>query len=226
MDKAKPFCIAKREVWEAYKQVKANQGAAGVDGQSIAEFEEDLSNNLYRLWNRMSSGSYFPSPVRRVDIPKGDGGSRPLGIPTVSDRIAQMVVKRYLEPLVEPVFHEDSYGYRPAKSAHQALEAARQRCWRYDWLLDLDVKGFFDTIDWELLMRAVRRHTDCKWVLLYVERWLRAPVSMPDGTLASRQKGTPQGAVISSVLANLFLHYTFDRVDGGELPRSSLRAIR
>ncbi len=211
MDKAKPFCIAKREVWEAYKQVKANQGAAGVDGQSIAEFEEDLSNNLYRLWNRMSSGSYFPSPVRRVDIPKGDGGLRPLGIPTVSDRIAQMVVKRYLEPLVEPVFHEDSYGYRPAKSAHQALEAARQRCWRYDWVLDLDVKGFFDTIDWELLMRAVRRHTDCKWVLLYVERWLRAPVSMPDGTLASRQKGTPQGGVISSVLANLFLHYTFDR---------------
>jgi group II intron reverse transcriptase/maturase len=211
VDKAKPFCIAKRDVWEAYRRVKVNQGAAGVDGQSIAEFEENLSNNLYRLWNRMSSGSYFPPPVRRVDIPKGDGRTRPLGIPTVSDRIAQMVVKRYLEPIVEPVFHEDSYGYRPGRSAHQALAAARQRCWRYDWVLDLDVKGFFDNIDWELLMRAVRRHTDCTWVLLYLKRWLRAPVSMPDGTLVSRGKGTPQGAVVSPVLANLFLHYAFDR---------------
>jgi RNA-directed DNA polymerase len=211
VDKVKPFCIAKRDVWEAYQRVKANQGAAGVDGQSIAAFEEDLSNNLYRLWNRMSSGSYFPPPVRRVDIPKGDGRTRPLGIPTVSDRIAQMVVKRYLEPIVEPVFHEDSYGYRPGRSAHQALAVARQRCWRYDWVLDLDVKGFFDNIDWELLMRAVRRHTDCTWVLLYLERWLRAPVSMPDGTLVSQEKGTPQGAVVSPVLANLFLHYAFDR---------------
>jgi group II intron reverse transcriptase/maturase len=211
VDKAKPFCIAKREVWEAYKRVKANQGAAGVDGQSIVEFEEDLSNNLYQVWNRMSSGSYFPPPVRRVDIPKGDGRTRPLGIPTVSDRVAQMVVKRYLEPIVEPVFHEDSYGYRPGRSAHQALAVARQRCWRYDWVLDLDVKSFFDDIDWELLMRAVRRHTDCKWALLYIERWLQAPVSMPDGTLVSREKGTPQGAVVSPILANLFLHYAFDR---------------
>lgn len=211
MDKAKPFCIAKREVWEAYKQVKANRGAAGVDGQSIAEFDEDLSNNLYRIWNRMSSGSYLPPPIRRVDIPKGDGKTRPLGIPTVADRIAQMVVKRYVEPILEPVFHEDSYGYRPGRSAHHALSVTRQRCWRYDWVLDLDIKGFFDNIDWTLLMRAVRRHTDCKWVLLYIERWLNAPVCMPDGTLVIREKGTPQGAVISPILANLFLHYAFDR---------------
>jgi RNA-directed DNA polymerase len=209
--KAKPFCIAKREVWEAYKRVKANQGAAGVDGQSIAQFEERLSKNLYRIWNRMSSGSYYPPPVRRVDIPKGDGRTRPLGIPTVSDRIAQMVVQRYLERVLEPVFHKDSYGYRPGRSAHQALAVARQRCWRYDWVLDLDIKSFFDEIDPELLMRAVRRHTDCKWVLLYIERWLQAPVCMPDGTLVSREKGTPQGAVVSPLLANLFLHYAFDR---------------
>jgi group II intron reverse transcriptase/maturase len=211
MDKAKPFCITKREVWEAYKRVKANQGAAGVDGQSIADFEEDLSNNLYRIWNRMSSGSYLPPPVRRVDIPKGEGRTRPLGIPTVSDRVAQMVVTRYLEPILEPVFHEDSYGYRPGRSAHQALSVARQRCWRFDWVLDLDIKGFFDNIDWTLLIRAVRRHTACKWVLLYIERWLKAPVCMPDGTLVNRDKGTPQGAVVSPILANLFLHYAFDR---------------
>jgi group II intron reverse transcriptase/maturase len=211
MDKAKPFDISKSEVWMAYKRVKANRGAAGVDDQTIAEFEKDLKNNLYRLWNRMASGSYMPSPVRRVDIPKGDGGTRPLGIPTVSDRIAQMVVKQYLEPSLEPVFHEDSYGYRPGRSAHDALAVARQRCWRHDWVLDLDIKGFFDNIDWELLMRAVRRHTDCAWALLYIERWLKAPVSMPDGALVSREKGTPQGAVISPLLANLFLHYAFDR---------------
>jgi len=211
MDNGKPFCISKREVWEAYKRVKANQGAAGVDGQSIEQFEGDLENNLYRLWNRMCSGSYFPPPVRRVDIPKGDGQTRPLGIPTVSDRIAQMVVQRYLEPIVEPLFHDDSYGYRPGRSAHQALSAARRRCWRYDWVLDLDIRSFFDTIDWDLLLRALHRHTDCKWVLLYIERWLKAPVGMPDGTLAKRSQGTPQGAVISPLLANLFLHYAFDR---------------
>jgi group II intron reverse transcriptase/maturase len=211
MDKAKPFCIAKRDVWEAYKQVKANRGAAGVDGQSIEDFDRDLSTNLYRIWNRMCSGSYFPPPVRRVDIPKGDsGGTRPLGIPTVSDRIAQMVVKRYLEPILEPRFDKDSYGYRPGKSAHEALSVARRRCWDRDWVLDLDIKSFFDEIDWNLLMRAVRRHTDCKWVLLYLERWLKAPMSMPDGTLVNRERGTPQGAVVSPVLANLFLHYAFD----------------
>ena len=219
MDKARPFCISKREVWEAYKRVKANQGAAGVDGQSIAAFEQDLSDNLYRIWNRMSSGSYLPPPVLRVEIPKDNGaGVRPLGIPTVSDRIAQMVVKRFLEPMLEEHFHGDSYGYRPGRSAHDALRVARQRCWKYDWVLDLDIKSYFDSIDWELMMRAVRHHTDCKWVLLYIERWLKAPVSMPDGTLASREKGTPQGAVVSPILSNLFLHYAFDRWMGKQFP--------
>jgi RNA-directed DNA polymerase len=210
VDRAKPFDIPKREVWEAYKRVRANQGAAGVDGQTIADFEVDLSNNLYKLWNRLSSGSYIPPPVRRVDIPKGDGRTRPLGIPTVADRIAQTVVKRYLEPLVEPVFHPDSYGYRPGKSALDAVGTARQRCWRRAWVLDLDIKGFFDSIETHLLMRAVRCHTKCKWVLLYIERWLRAPVQMPDGSVVDRERGTPQGGVVSPLLANLFLHYAFD----------------
>jgi group II intron reverse transcriptase/maturase len=211
VSKAKPFCISKWEVWEAYRRVKANRGAAGVDGQSLTEFEEDLRNNLFKIWNRMSSGSYFPPPVRRVDIPKDDGGRRPLGIPTVADRIAQTVVKRYLEPILEEYFHPDSYGYRPGKSAIEAVGAARQRCWRYDWVLDLDIKGFFDSIDHRLLMRAVRKHTDCRWVLLYIERWLKAPVQLEDGRLIHREKGTPQGGVISPVLANLFLHYAFDK---------------
>jgi RNA-directed DNA polymerase len=210
VDRAKPFDIPKREVWEAYKRVRANQGAAGVDGQTITDFEVDLSNNLYKLWNRMSSGSYFPAPVRRVDIPKSDGGSRPLGIPTVADRVAQMVVKRYLEPLVEAVFHKDSYGYRPGKSALDAVGVARQRCWRHGWVLDLDIKAFFDSIDWSLLMRAVRKHTRCPWVLIYIERWLKAPAQMADGSLIVRERGTPQGGVISPMLANLFLHYAFD----------------
>jgi group II intron reverse transcriptase/maturase len=211
VNKAKPFCISKWEVWEAYKRVKVNQGAAGVDGQSIAEFEEDLKNNLFKIWNRMSSGSYFPPPVRRVDIAKGDGRTRPLGIPTVADRIAQTVVKRYLEPILEGYFHSDSYGYRLGKSAIDAVGVARQRCWQYDWVLDLDIKGFFDSIDHSLLMRAVRKHTDCKWVFLYIERWLKAPVQLEDGSLIHREKGTPQGGVISPLLANLFLHYAFDK---------------
>jgi RNA-directed DNA polymerase len=182
VDKAKPFDIPKQEVWEAFKKVKANQGAAGVDGQSVAEFEAELSDNLYKLWNRMSSGSYFPPPVRRVMIPKSGGsGERPLGIPTVADRVAQEVVKRYLEPILEPIFHDDSYGYRPGRSAIDAVRTARQRCWRYDWVLDIDVKGYFDSIDWSLLLKAVRSHTDCPWVLLYIERWLEAPVRLEDG---------------------------------------------
>ena len=185
LDEAKPFQISKKQVWDAFKKVKANRGAAGVDGQSLVDFEEDLKNNLYKLWNRLSSGSYFPSPVRRVEIPKGDGKKRPLGIPTVADRIAQMVVKQTLEPLLEPHFHVDSYGYRPGKSATDAVGVARQRCWRYAWVVDLDIKGFFDNIDHGLMMKAVRHNTDCRWVLLYVERWLKCPVQHPDGKLAT-----------------------------------------
>jgi len=210
LSKAKPFCISKRVVLDAYKRVKANQGAAGVDGESIADFERDLKNNLYRIWNRMSSGSYFPPAVRSVEIAKKGGGQRKLGIPTVSDRIAQMVAKIYFEPEVDHYFHPDSYGYRPGKSAIEAVGVARKRCWRYDWVLDFDIKAFFDEIDHELLMRAVRKHTDSKWLLLYIERWLKAPVQTANGTIVGREKGSPQGSVISPLLANLFLHYAFD----------------
>lgn len=211
MTGAKPFAIEKSEIWEAFKRVKVNQGAAGVDGLTLESFEDRLGPQLYKLWNRMSSGSYMPPPVRRVMIPKADGGQRPLGIPTVADRVAQEVVKRYLEPLVEPVFHKDSFGYRPERSAIDAVRTARQRCWRYDWVLDMDIKGFFDTINHELLLKAVQHHTDCDWVLLYIERWLKAPVMLEDGTLVQRDRGTPQGGVISPLLANLFLHYAFDK---------------
>jgi len=203
VDKAKPFDISKRDVWESFKRVKANRGAAGVDGQTIADFEADLSNNLYKLWNRLSSGSYFPSPVRRVDIPKAAGGTRPLGIPTVMDRIAQEVVRRNLEPRLEPVFHIDSYGYRPGRSAIDAVRQTRQRCWRYDFVLDIDVKGYFDSIDWELLLKAVHHNTDCPWELLYIDRWLKVPVQMEGGDVVARRAGTPQGGVISPLLANL-----------------------
>lgn len=211
MDKAKSFSISKQLVWNAYLRVKANGGAAGVDEQSIKDFEVALKGNLYKLWNRMSSGSYIPPPVLRVEIPKSDGGKRPLGIPTVSDRIAQMVVKLVLEPEVEPHFHVDSYGYRPNRSAVQAVGVARQRCWKYDWVVDLDISAFFDSMDHALLMRAVRKHTQNPWVRLYVERWLKAPVQMDDGSILARDRGTPQGGVISPLLANLFLHYAFDR---------------
>jgi len=197
VNKAKSFDIPKREVWEAFQSVKANQGAAGVDGQSIQDFEARLAGNLYKLWNRMSSGSYLPPPVRRVEIPKANGGMRPLGIPTVADRVAQEVVRRYLEPLLEPLFHADSYGYRPRRSAIDAVRAARQRCWRHDWVVDIDIKGFFDNIDHELLLKAVRKHTKCSWVLLYIERWLKAPAMLEDGQLVLREKGTPQGGVIT-----------------------------
>jgi RNA-directed DNA polymerase len=210
MNTAKPFSISKKIVWEAYKRVKANKGAAGVDEESIAEFEKNLKDNLYKLWNRMSSGCYFPPPVRIVEIPKGDGKMRKLGIPTVSDRIAQMVVKLYLEPEVDPHFHPDSFGYRPGKSAIEAVGKARERCWRYNYVVDLDIKGFFDNLDHELVMRAVRKHTDSKWILMYIERWLKAPAQNAEGTLISRDRGTPQGGVISPLLANLFLHYAFD----------------
>lgn len=210
MSEAKPFRIPKRVVWEAYLHVKANGGAAGVDSETIEAFEEDLKGNLYRIWNRMSSGTYFPPPVRQVAIPKRDGGERKLGIPTVGDRIAQMVVKKYLEPVVEPTFHPDSYGYRPGRSAVQAVGQARGRCWKFNWVLDLDVRSFFDSLDHDLVMRALRKYTDCRWVVLYVERWLKAPVQLEDGTLAERRSGTPQGGVVSPLLANIFLHLAFD----------------
>ena len=214
----KPFEIPKQMVWEAYQRVKANKGAAGVDGQSVEQFEQDLKNNLYRLWNRMSSGSYFPPPVKAVEIPKASGGVRILGVPTVADRIAQTVVAMYLERLVEPVFHPDSYGYRPGRSALDAVARCRERCWRNDWVIDLDVRAFFDSVDHSLMLKAVQRHTDAKWVLLYVARWLKAPMRQPDGTLAARDRGTPQGSAVSPVLANLYLHYAFDMWLAREYP--------
>jgi RNA-directed DNA polymerase len=219
MKTAKSYEIPKVLVWEAYKRVKANGGAAGVDEQSLSEFEGALGNNLYRIWNRMASGSYFPPPVKAVAIPKKSGGERTLGIPTVSDRIAQAVVKFVLEPQLEPHFHADSYGYRPGKSAHQAIEVTRKRCWRHDWVLEFDIRGLFDNIDHGLLMKAVRCHTDCKWVLLYIERWLTVPMQNRDGSLRKRDRGTPQGGVISPLLANLFLHYAFDRWVSAQFPK-------
>ena len=197
MTEDKPFCISKYAVLSAWAKVRDNQGAAGVDGIPVPAFETKWKNHLYRIWNRMSSGSYMPPPVRRVMIPKADGGQRPLGIPTVADRVAQMVVKMELEPKVEPLFHPDSYGYRPKKSALQAVGQCRKRCWRYDWVVDLDIRGFFDNIDHSLMMHAVRKHTDCPWVLLYIERWLKAPVEAEDGTRIARDRGTPQGGVIT-----------------------------
>ncbi|AWB69208.1 group II intron reverse transcriptase/maturase (plasmid) [Saccharobesus litoralis] len=210
MNSAKPFSISKWTVYEAWLRVRANGGAAGIDEQSMSDFEQDLKKNLYKIWNRMSSGSYFPPTVKRVEIPK-DKGVRVLGIPTVSDRVAQMVVKMELEPELESVFDNDSYGYRPNRSAHDALAITCQRCWRYDWVIDLDIKGFFDNLDWVLLGKALRKHTNNPWVLLYIERWLKAPMETSDGQIIERTKGTPQGGVISPLLANLFLHYAFDK---------------
>lgn len=195
---------------QAFKLIKANAGAAGVDEQSLADFERNLKDNLYKLWNRLSSGSYFPPPVKAVPIPKKSGGERILGVPTVSDRIAQMVVKLIFEPLVEPYFLPDSYGYRPKKSALDAVGVTRQRCWKYNWVLEYDIKGLFDNLDHELLMKAVRKHTNNKWVILYIERWLKTPLQLPDGSLQAKTKGVMQGGVISPVLSNLFLHYVFD----------------
>ncbi|MFH9355358.1 group II intron reverse transcriptase/maturase [Kitasatospora sp. NPDC017646] len=208
---AKSFDISKWEVLEAYREVRRNQGAPGVDGQSIDDFEKDLKGNLYKIRNRMSSGTYFPPPVRAVEIPKQHGGgTRMLGIPTVADRVAQTVVARHLMRRVDPAFHPDSYGYRPNRSALDAVEACRQRCWKKDWVIDLDIQKFFDTVRWDLVVKAVEAHTDAVWVKLYVERWLRAPLQLPDGTLRKRDRGTPQGSAVSPVLANLFMHYAFD----------------
>jgi RNA-directed DNA polymerase len=205
----RPFMIEKRRVYEAYKAVKSNKGAAGVDGQTIEQFEADLGGNLYKIWNRMSSGSYFPPPVRAVAIPKKSGGERILGVPTVGDRIAQMVVKQLIEPDLDPIFLPDSYGYRPRKSALDAVGVTRERCWKYDWVLEFDIKGLFDNLPHELLLRAVRKHVKCKWALLYIERWLTASMEK-EGMLMERTRGTPQGGVISPILSNLFLHYAFD----------------
>ena len=214
----KPYQISKHLVWEAYQRVKANKGAAGVDGESLQAFEAKLKDNLYKIWNRLSSGSYFPPPVKGVSIPKKSGGVRMLGIPTVADRIAQSVVKMVLEPILEPVFHKDSYGYRPGRSAHDAIAVVRKRNWEYNWVVEFDIKGLFDNIDHELLLPALRKHCQTPWVLLYVERWLKAPMETPEGELIERTKGTPQGGVVSPLLANLFLHYAFDRWVSENLP--------
>jgi RNA-directed DNA polymerase len=215
----KSFQIPKQLVWEAYKRVRVNKGAAGVDGQSIEDFDADLKNNLYKIWNRMSSGTYFPPPVRAVEIPKPHGGgTRMLGIPTVADRIAQTVVALQLEPRTEAIFHEDSFGYRPGRSPQMAVAKCRERCWRKDWVLDLDVQKFFDSVDHDLMVKAVEVNTDRKWVVLYVKRWLKAPIRMPDGRVVERDRGTPQGSAVSPVLANLFMHYAFDSWVEREFP--------
>ena len=210
MKESKQYNISKKVVLEAYKKVKFNRGSAGVDGVDFEKFEENLKDNLYKIWNRMSSGSYFPSPVLAVEIPKKNGGTRTLGIPTISDRIAQMIARMYLEPKVEPIFHKDSYGYRVNKSAIDAVGKVRERCWRYDYVIEFDIKGLFDNIDHELLMKAVELHTEEKWMKLYIRRWLTAPFVTKKGRVIERNSGTPQGGVISPVLANIFLHYVFD----------------
>ena len=192
MDKTKPFDIPKALVWKAFKLVKANKGSAGIDEESLTDFEQNLTQNLYKLWNRLSSGTYFPPPVKGVAIPKKQGGMRMLGIPTVSDRIAQMTIKLAFEPCVETVFLEDSYGYRPNKSALDAVGVTRERCWSYSWLVEFDIRGLFDNINHDLLMKAVRKHTNNKWILLYIERWLKVPMQMMDGTIINRTCGTPQ----------------------------------
>jgi len=207
----KSYEISQEQVQEAYKRVKANQGAAGIDGITFSEYEKNLTNNLYKLWNRMSSGTYFPKAVKGVEIPKKNGKMRLLGVPTIEDRTAQMVVRMHFEPLVEPIFHEDSYGYRPNKSALDAVGVTRKRCWTMPWVLEFDIVGLFDNIDHDLLMQVVRKHTDSRWMVLYIERILKADMVLPDGTVKKRTSGTPQGGVISPVLANLFLHYAFDR---------------
>jgi RNA-directed DNA polymerase len=221
LEKTKPFNIPKQLFVQAYKLVKANAGAAGVDEESLEDFAKDLKNNLYKLWNKMSSGSYFPPAVKAVPIPKKSGGERILGIPTVADRIAQMVVKLVFEPCVEPYFHPNSYGYRPNKSALDAVGITRQRCWQYDWVLEYDIRGLFDNIDHQLLMKAVRKHTGNKWVLLYIERWLVTPMQLPEGTLQEKVKGVMQGGVISPILSNLFLHYVFDSWMTRNVPKIS-----
>jgi RNA-directed DNA polymerase len=208
----KPFAIPKQVVWQAWKSVKANGGAAGADGVTIEMFEKDLGGNLYKVWNRMSSGTYFPPPVRAVEIPKSSGGTRMLGVPAVGDRVAQTVAAMTLEPRTEAVFHDDSYGYRRGKGALDAVARCRQRCWARDWVIDLDIRKFFDSVPWDLVIKAVQANVthEQRWIVLYVKRWLAAPIVMPDGRTQARNRGTPQGSCVSPVLANLFMHYAFD----------------
>ena len=216
----KPFDIPKSLVWQAWKRVKANGGAAGADGVTIEAFEKDLGSSLYKIWNRMSSGTYFPPPVRAVEIPKASGGTRVLGVPAVGDRVAQTVAALALEPRAESVFHDDSYGYRRERGALDAVGTCRQRCWEKDWVIDLDVRKFFDSVPWDLVVKAVQANTthEQRWIVLYVRRWLAAPIQMPDGRVAERDRGTPQGSAISPVLANLFMHYAFDKWLEREFP--------
>jgi RNA-directed DNA polymerase len=207
----KSLPVSKRMVYNSYLKVAAKDGGAGIDKQSIAQFNENLSGNLYKIWNRMTSGSYFPPPVRTVFIPKKQGGLRPLGIPTVGDRIAQGVVKDYLEPTLESIFHTSSFGYRPGRSAHDALSQCQDNCIKYAWVIDVDIKGFFDNISHVLMMELLKQHTQESWVLLYAERWLKAGVEQEDGSITARTKGTPQGGVISPLFANIYLHHAFDK---------------
>jgi len=208
----KPFGIPKMLVWQAWKRVAENGGAPGADGVTIEDFKADLGNNLYKIWNRMSSGTYFPPPVRAVEIPKASGGTRLLGVPTVGDRVAQTVAAMALEPRAESIFHDDSYGYRRERGALDAVSTCRERCWRKDWVIDLDIRKFFDSVPWDLVVKAVEANVthEQRWITLHVKRWLAAPIAMPDGKVAERDKGTPQGSAISPVLANLFMHYAFD----------------
>src|SRR4051812_30951506 len=206
----KSLPVSKRMVYNSYLKVCDKNGGAGIDKESIEMFNKNMSGNLYKIYNRMASGSYFPPPVRTVFIPKKQGGLRPLGIPTVADRIAQGVVKEYLEPAMEKLFHNSSFGYRPGKSAHDALRQCQLNCSRHAWVIDVDIKGFFDNISHEKMLQLLREHTEEKWVLLYVQRWLKAGVEQSDGSIVPRTKGTPQGGVISPLLANLYLHNAFD----------------
>ncbi len=210
LNMAKSYEIPKQLVYQAYKSVKANKGSSGVDKETLEVFEQNLKGNLYKIWNRMSSGSYFPPPVKCVPIPKKLGGVRILGVPTVSDRIAQTVVKQTLEPILEPIFHKDSFGYRPNRSALDAVSLVRKRCWQYDWVIEFDIKGLFDNINHELLMKAVKKHCQVEWILLYIDRWLKAPMQDGKYGIQERNCGTPQGGVVSPILANLFMHYAFD----------------
>ena len=223
----KSFEIDKRLVYGAWEKVRANKGAPGVDAVSIAEFGSKERDNLYKLWNRMSSGSYFPGPVRAVEIPKDHGaGVRTLGVPNTADRVAQTAAAMLLEEKLEPIFHPDSYGYRPGRSAHDALAVTRQRCWKQDWVLDLDIRAFFDSVPHDLLLKAVAHHTDERWVLLYIERWLKAPMQMPDGTLVAREKGTPQGSPISPVVSQPVHALRVRPLDGPGVPGLPVRALR